>query len=45
MADRDDPVHTLEELRAIRERCGELPVLDDRTPDQILGYDDKGLPR
>jgi antitoxin VapB len=33
------------ELRAIRERCARLPVLDDRTPDEILGYDDHGLPR
>jgi len=33
-----------DELRAIRERCAKLPVLDHRTPDQILGYDDHGLP-
>ena len=23
---------------------GKLPVLDDRTPDEILGYDENGLP-
>ncbi len=34
-----------EELRAIGERCAALPVLDERTPDEILGYDDRGLPR
>ncbi|MET0994678.1 MAG: type II toxin-antitoxin system VapB family antitoxin [Mycobacterium sp.] len=33
-----------EELAAIRHRCASLPVLDDRTVDQILGYDDHGLP-
>ena len=34
-----------DELRAIRERCAALPVLDDRSPDEILGYDEHGLPR
>lgn len=33
-----------EELRAIRKRCSRLPVLDSRSPDEILGYDDHGLP-
>ena len=33
-----------DELRAVRERCRKLPVLDNRTPDEILGYDDSGLP-
>lgn len=26
-------------------RCAALPVLDPTPPDEILGYDDKGLPR
>jgi antitoxin VapB len=34
-----------EELRAIGERCAALPVLDERTPEEILGYDEHGLPR
>ena len=34
-----------ERLRRIRERCARLPVLDPRSPDEILGYDDTGLPR
>jgi antitoxin VapB len=34
-----------DELRAIRKRCSGLPVLDERAPDEILGYDDSGLPR
>lgn len=33
-----------EALREIRERCAELPVLDERAPDDILGYDEHGLP-
>lgn len=32
------------ELRAIRRRCAAFPVLDDRTPDEILGYDAQGSP-
>jgi hypothetical protein len=31
------------ELRAIRDRCSKLTVLDTRTPDQVLGYDERGL--
>jgi antitoxin VapB len=31
-------------LEAIRLRAAKLPVLDDRTPDEILGYDENGLP-
>lgn len=33
-----------EELAAIRRRCADLPVIDDRTAEQILGYDERGLP-
>jgi len=33
-----------EDLRRIRRRFSELPVLDDRSPDEILGYDENGLP-
>ncbi|MGE4426988.1 MAG: type II toxin-antitoxin system VapB family antitoxin [Solirubrobacteraceae bacterium] len=32
------------ELDAIAERSGSLPVLDRRSADEILGYDDRGLP-
>lgn len=35
----------LEDLAAIRRRCAALPVLDARTPDDIIGYDGHGLPR
>jgi antitoxin VapB len=34
-----------EELRVIGERCAALPVLDARTPEDILGYDERGLSR
>jgi antitoxin VapB len=36
----------LAKLRKLEEICKEaaaLPVLDDRTPDEIIGYDDKGI--
>jgi antitoxin VapB len=35
----------LEELAAIRRRWSAMPVINDRTPEQILGYDEHGLPR
>jgi antitoxin VapB len=34
-----------DELEEIAEHCASLPVLDDRTADEILGYDNSGLPR
>lgn len=34
----------LEDLEAIRRRMSALPVLDNRTPDEIIGYDENGLP-
>lgn len=33
-----------QELLRIAERAAALPVLDDRTPDEIIGYDEDGLP-
>lgn len=33
-----------DELDEIAKRCAALPVLDARHPDEILGYDDHGLP-
>lgn len=35
----------LEEMAEIRRRWSAMPVVDDRTPDAILGYDEHGLPR
>jgi antitoxin VapB len=31
-------------IRRIQERIARLPVVDSRTADEILGYDDHGLP-
>ena len=33
-----------QELKEIAEHCSSLPVLDSRDADQILGYDEIGLP-
>jgi antitoxin VapB len=33
-----------DELNAIAVRCASLPVLDDRPEQEILGYDELGLP-
>ncbi len=35
----------LEELAQIRQRWSTMPILDQRTPDEIMGYDETGLPR
>lgn len=34
-----------DEIDAIGRRCASLPVLDARSAEEILGYDDHGLPR
>lgn len=34
-----------ERLRRLAREAQAIPVLDDRPPDQIIGYDDTGLPR
>ena len=34
-----------EKIDALCARAQALPVLDPRTPDEILGYDDFGIPR
>ncbi len=33
-----------EEVRRIQERVARLPVRDARTADEIIGYDERGLP-
>jgi antitoxin VapB len=33
-----------DELEDIAEHCASLPVLDPRSADEILGYDEHGLP-
>lgn len=34
----------VDEIMAIARHCASLPVLDPRSPDEILGYDENGLP-
>jgi antitoxin VapB len=34
-----------DELEAIAEHCASLPILDARAADDILDYDEHGLPR
>jgi antitoxin VapB len=33
------------QLEEILHRVDRLPVLDSRSPDEIIGYDERGLPR
>ena len=35
----------LDDLSAIARRTAALPRLDNRSADEILGYDERGLPR
>jgi antitoxin VapB len=34
----------LDDIRRIQEEVARLPVLDHRRPDELLGYDENGLP-
>ena len=48
--DRRQPKHVSKEefhrgIQEIVDEVKKLPVLDDRSPDEILGYDDNGLPQ
>ena len=40
---RRSPVPLSDELMAIGRRCAQLPVLDERGAEEILGYDEHGL--
>ena len=42
---RHRPLGLADQLDDIARRCAALPVIDERTEDEILGYDEKGLPR
>lgn len=42
---RRAPTELKESLLAIGLRCAKLPDKDVRSPDEILGYDSKGLPK
>ena len=43
--DAPDTERLPHDLAVIRQRCAELPVLDEREPDDIVGYDQDGLLR
>ena len=34
----------IEDMEAMQRRLSALPVLDSRSPDEIIGYDENGLP-
>jgi hypothetical protein len=38
------PEERIAAMRRIAARVARLPILDDRSPDEILGYDESGLP-
>ena len=40
----DDFEQWMEGIREIQRQVARLPVFDDRTPDEIIGYDENGLP-
>ncbi len=43
---KDQSVESLvAELMEIGRHCSSLPLLDGRPADEILGYDDKGIPQ
>ncbi len=35
----------MEKIRAIIEHTASLPILDPRNPDEIIGYDEFGIPK
>ena len=35
----------IEDVMDIGRHCAALPLLDERSPNEILGYDEHGLPR
>ncbi|HEU5234085.1 MAG TPA: type II toxin-antitoxin system VapB family antitoxin [Terriglobales bacterium] len=43
VADHERPT-LADELDEIGKRCAALPDVDTRSPDEILGYDEDGLP-
>jgi antitoxin VapB len=43
-AKRQDKHALLEDIRAISHHCASLPLLDTRTEDEIMGWDENGLP-
>jgi antitoxin VapB len=42
---RKSATNLTEEIFRISKRCSALPELDHRSPDEILDYDSRGVPR
>jgi antitoxin VapB len=42
--DRAARYPVVRQIQRIRERYRELPVLDERSADDVIGYDEQGLP-
>jgi antitoxin VapB len=40
----EDRQKLIADLMAIADHCASLPVLDSRTEDEIMGWDENGLP-
>ena len=41
---RENKANLVEDLMAIARHCASLPVVDDRSEDEIMGWDENGLP-
>ena len=41
---RESKQQLIADMMAISEHCASLPVLDTRTDDEIMGWDENGLP-
>jgi antitoxin VapB len=41
---RESKQQLIADIMAIAEHCASLPVLDTRTDDEIMGWDENGLP-
>ena len=44
VAPEEDKAARLARINEIIDRAANYPVLDNRTPDEIIGYDENGLP-
>jgi antitoxin VapB len=44
VSDRASDALLAEDLAGIRQRWSALPVIDTRSPEEIIGYDENGLP-
>ena len=42
---KEDSERRLLEVKKIAQRVAKLPILDNRTPDEIIGFDENGIPK